>query len=45
MPHRPMTTLGMPARISMANPSGREIQPGQALGEGEGGTEGERAVR
>ena len=27
-PHRPMTTLGMPARISMAKPSGREIHPG-----------------
>ena len=28
MPHRPMTTLGMPARISMVKPSGREIQLG-----------------
>ena len=28
MPQRPMTTLGMPARISMVNPSGREIQLG-----------------
>ena len=28
MPHNPMTTLGMPARISTVNPSGREIQAG-----------------
>ena len=28
MPHRPMTTLGMPARISMVKPSGREIHVG-----------------
>ena len=28
MPHNPMTTLGMPARISTVNPRGREIQPG-----------------
>ena len=28
MPQRPMTTLGMPARISTVNPSGREIQVG-----------------
>ena len=29
MPQRPITTLGMPARISMVNPSGREIQLGR----------------
>ena len=28
MPHRPMTTLGMPARISMVKPSGFEIHVG-----------------
>ena len=28
MPHSPMTTLGMPARISRVNPRGREIHVG-----------------
>ncbi len=28
MPHRPMTTLGMPARISIVKPRGREIHVG-----------------
>ena len=28
MPHKPMTTLGMPARISMVKPSGLEIHVG-----------------
>ena len=29
IPQRPMTTLGMPARTSMAKPSGREIHRGR----------------
>ena len=28
MPQSPMTTLGIPARISTVNPKGREIQVG-----------------